>query len=241
MKHGWSFTIVAYTCGNCLVKSQLYGPRKVDHEFVLLGHVDKMMVFEDFLGNKDIIGGLSLVAVLMAMIFPFSDFIDHYQLTNPYAPLVTIAFMLLLQIIYPKTERWTPARGDTAVIMGTGTGFALGSWLNYRLGVIRGPPIPPPYMIMWPGYKVFGLALLRAIIGISCIVATRAFFKSVICALLCFVLRVDSKDLKSKQKIIVEIPLKFITYTAIGFVITYVSPFVFRLLCIERATAFTEV
>ncbi|PRD26322.1 UNVERIFIED_CONTAM: Sgpp1 [Trichonephila clavipes] len=125
--------------------------------------------------------------------------------------------------------------------MGTGTGFALGSWLNYRLGVICGPAIPPPYMIMWPGYKVFGLALLRAMIGISCIVATRAFFKSVTYALLCFVMRVDSRDLKSRQKILVEIPSNIITYTAIGFVITYIAPFVFRLLCIERETAFTEV
>lgn len=189
----------------------------------------------------DIIGGLSLVAILMTITLPLSDFIDHYQLTNPYSPLVTVAFMLILQIAYPKTERWTPARGDTAVIMGTGTGFALGSWLNYRLGVIRGPAIPPPYMIMWPGYKVFGLALLRAMIGISCIVATRAFFKSVTYALFCFVMRVNSRDLKSRQKILVEIPSNIITYTAIGFVITYVAPFVFRLLCIERETAFTEV
>ncbi|KFM73456.1 Sphingosine-1-phosphate phosphatase 1, partial [Stegodyphus mimosarum] len=176
----------------------------------------------------DIIGGLVLVAILMTVILPFSDMVDHYQLTNTYSPLVTIGFMLLLQIIYPKTERWTPARGDTAVIMGTGTGFALGSWLNYRLGVIRGPALPPPYDIMWPDYRVFGLALLRAIIGISCIVATRAFFKSVSYAIFCFVMRVDSSDLKSRQKILVEIPSKFITYTAIGFVITYVAPFVFR-------------
>lgn len=181
------------------------------------------------------------MAILMSVILPFSDFIDHYQLTNPYSPLITVAFMLILQLIYPNSNRWTPARGDTAVIMGTGTGFALGCWLNYSLGFIRGPALPPPYMIMWPGYKVFGLALLRAIIGISCIVATRAVFKNLTCALLCFVMRVDSRDLKSKQKVLVEIPSKFITYVMIGFVITYVSPFVFRLLCIERETAFTEV
>ncbi|XP_054713474.1 sphingosine-1-phosphate phosphatase 2-like [Uloborus diversus] len=189
----------------------------------------------------DIIGGLILVAVLMTIILPFSDMIDHFQLTDPYSPLITIAVMLLLQIIYPKTERWTPARGDTAVIMGTGTGFALGSWLNYRLGVIRGPAIPPPYNILWPGYRVFGLALLRAIIGISCIVATRAFFNSVTYAVLCFFMKEDRRDLKSKRKLLVEIPSKFITYCAIGFVITYVSPFVFRLLYIERETMFTEV
>ncbi|XP_015927970.2 sphingosine-1-phosphate phosphatase 2 [Parasteatoda tepidariorum] len=189
----------------------------------------------------DIIGGLCLVAVLMVIILPFSDYIDHFQLTNKFSPLITIAFMLFLQVTYPKTTRWTPARGDTAVIMGTGTGFALGSWLNYSLGVIRGPPIPPPYSILWPGYKVFGLALLRAMIGISCIIATRAFFNSITYGLLCYVMRVDPRDLKSRQKLLVEIPSKFLTYTAIGFVITYVSPFVFRLLNIERLTMFTEV
>lgn len=177
----------------------------------------------------------------MTVILPFSDMIDHYQLTDTYSPFVTLALMLLLQYIYPKTERWTPARGDTAVIMGTGAGFAFGSWLNYHLGIIRGPPLPPPYNIMWPDYRVFGLALLRAIIGILCIVATRAFFKSMTYAVLCFVMRVDASDFKSKQKLLIEIPSKLITYCAIGFVITYVAPFVFRLLCIERETMFTEV
>lgn len=182
-----------------------------------------------------------LVAILMTVILPFSDMIDHYQLTDKFSPLVTLLLMLLLQIIYPKTQRWTPARGDTAVIMGTGAGFAFGSWLNYYFGIIRGPPLPPPYSIMWPGYKVFGLALLRAIIGILCIVATRAFFKSVTYAVLCFVMRADTRDLKSRQNLFIEIPSKLITYCAIGFVITYVAPFVFRLLYIERETMFTEV
>lgn len=190
---------------------------------------------------SDIIGGLVLVALLMLVIIPFSDELDNFLLTNPYSPLVTVAIMILLLSVYPNSRDWTPARGDTAVIMGTCAGFAIGSWLNYRLGVIRGPGLPPPYKILWPDYGVIGLALLRAIIGILCIVATRAFFKTITYAILCYLLRLDANDLRSRQKTIVEVPYKFITYTAIGFVITYIAPCVFRLLNIERVTMFTEV
>ncbi|XP_023227373.1 sphingosine-1-phosphate phosphatase 1-like [Centruroides sculpturatus] len=190
---------------------------------------------------KDIIGGLVLVSLLMIIVVPLVDYIDHFQLTCVYSPLVILSASVAMAILYPKSDRRSPARGDTTIILGTGAGIYLGAWLNFQLGIIRGPGLPPPYQIIWPDYTLVGLALLRASIGILCVVASRAFFKSLSYAIVCYILRLDPNALETKQKTVVEMSYKFITYTTIGIMITYISPIVFRFLNIERITMFTEV
>ncbi|XP_023227396.1 sphingosine-1-phosphate phosphatase 2-like isoform X2 [Centruroides sculpturatus] len=189
----------------------------------------------------DIIGGLVLVSLLMIIVVPLVDYIDHFQLTCVYSPLVILSASVAMAILYPKSDRRSPARGDTTIILGTGAGIYLGAWLNFQLGIIRGPGLPPPYQIIWPDYTLVGLALLRASIGILCVVASRAFFKSLSYAIVCYILRLDPNALETKQKTVVEMSYKFITYTTIGIMITYISPIVFRFLNIERITMFTEV
>ncbi|XP_013781285.1 sphingosine-1-phosphate phosphatase 1-like [Limulus polyphemus] len=187
----------------------------------------------------DILGGLFLVTLLMVVLLPIIDTMDSFFLTHRFSPLVAILFTMLLVVFYPSSDRWTPARSDTAIILGSGAGLIVGAWLNYKLGIICGPGLPPPYQILWPDYHVVGLALLRASIGISCIVATRAIFKSMLYAVICNILKVDAQNLKTKHT--VQVFFKYLTYSAIGFTITYLSPVVFRFLNIERITMFTEV
>uniref|UniRef100_T1GYT9 Uncharacterized protein n=1 Tax=Megaselia scalaris TaxID=36166 RepID=T1GYT9_MEGSC len=58
-------------------------------------------------------------------------------------------------------------------------GLQIGAWLNYQLGYLVTPNSSPPYDIIWPNYQMFGLLLLRTILGLCCIVATRALSKSI--------------------------------------------------------------
>ena len=64
-------------------------------------------------------------------------------------------------------------RGDTTIILGSYLGIQIGFWLNYQTGVLKGPPIPPPYPILWPTYEQYGETLLRMMVGGVIIVATR--------------------------------------------------------------------
>ncbi|GAB6018409.1 hypothetical protein CHUAL_000124 [Chamberlinius hualienensis] len=102
----------------------------------------------------DVIVGVLLVGVLMFVVVPFIDAIDHFTLTQPYSPLYIISIYILMIIFYPDAGHWTPARGDSVIILGAGAGIALGSWLNFQWGIIRGPPMPPPYQILWPTYEM---------------------------------------------------------------------------------------
>jgi sphingosine-1-phosphate phosphatase 1 len=95
---------------------------------------------------------------------------------------------------------------------------------------------------------VVGLCFLRAAIGFSCIVATRAICKSASYATLCFLLQLNSSELKktahtapSSAKNTVEISYKYITYVLLGFNTLYLLPNVFKLLRIERPTFYTEI
>ncbi|XP_054154486.1 sphingosine-1-phosphate phosphatase 2-like [Oppia nitens] len=189
----------------------------------------------------DILAGLLLTALLMIIIIPLVDAIDHFHLTSLYSPLITIPLIVFLSTVYPKSDRWSPARGDTCIIMGSGAGILLGSWLNYQLGIYKGPSLPPPFPILWPGYEVIGLSLLRLSIGILCIIAARAFGKVLVFSLLCYIRNLDPRDPKNKIRVSIEIPSKVITYMAMGLTITYLSPVVFRFLNIERVTMFTEI
>ncbi len=182
-----------------------------------------------------------MTAFLMIIIIPLVDAIDQFHLTSPYSPFITIPLIVLLATFYPKSDRWSPARGDTCVIMGSGSGILLGSWLNFQLGIIKGPPLPKPFPILWPGYGVIGLSLLRLSIGILCLVAARAIGKLFVFSVLCYIRNLDPRDPKTKIRVSVEVPCKVITYMAMGLTITYLSPVVFRFLNIERVTMFTEI
>lgn len=185
--------------------------------------------------------GLILAALLMIILVPLVDAMDQFHLKSPYSPFITIPVIIAMAKFYPKSDRWSPARGDTCVIMGAGAGILLGSWLNYQLGIITGPGLPPPFPIVWPGHQVFGLALLRAAIGILCLLASRGLGKLVVFSIVCYVRKLDPRDPQTRNRAAVEVPYKLITYLGMGITITFLSPLVFRMLNIERETMYTEV
>ena len=81
------------------------------------------------------------------------------------------------------------------VILGSVVGLISGAWMNYQLGIINsnGPPIDPPFPVMWPSYKMLGLSLLRMVIGLAIVLVTRAIVKPLSKAF--FKGIVDSKNL----------------------------------------------
>lgn len=95
---------------------------------------------------------------------------------------------------------------------------------------------------------MLGMLILRTVIGLCCVLATRAIGKSVSYALLCSILGRDKTELirsentlENKDKIFVELSYKFITYGLIGFNLQYLLPNVFKFLGIGRPDFYTEV
>ncbi|XP_015216494.2 sphingosine-1-phosphate phosphatase 2 isoform X1 [Lepisosteus oculatus] len=165
----------------------------------------------------DVVCGALISAVLMTVTFPLWDTFDHLQLTSPLSPIVAVVLPFLLSYFYPRLDHYSTTRGDTTIILGAGAGCSVGYWANYQLGETYEPeggfpiPIPAPTLDM----AVYSFA--RFLVGILSLVITRQVVKSLSLRVLCFWLKVSTKDAEARQRVEIEVPSKFVTYFAIGF------------------------
>lgn len=142
------------------------------------------------------------------------------------------------------------SRGDTTMIISVATGILIGSWFNYQTGAFQPPDLSStrPYGIIWPTIDMLGLMVLRTVIGLCCVIATRAFGKSIAYAFVCMLLGRDQNEVKASEstlenrdKVIVELSYKFFVYSIIGFNVSCLLPNVFKMLNIGRPEFYTEI
>ncbi|KAB7507042.1 Sphingosine-1-phosphate phosphatase 2, partial [Armadillidium nasatum] len=179
------------------------------------------------------VGGLVLIAGLLSVLLPVIVALDRFMLTHPFSPLLSITLTIAMVVCYPTSDRWTSARGDTTVMVGVGCGCLVGYWMNYQIGMIYEPEVQPPFSIIWPTTKMVGL---------------KPIFKPLSINTICVLLQVDPKTYQTcpskipeKQRVIIELFYKFVTYMTIGFAIVCTCPILFKLLSIERLTFYTEM
>jgi len=193
----------------------------------------------------DILAGLTLVGLLLPVVIPLVDTLDSFFFTHEMGGFSLIALGLLLCLCYPTGDRWTPARGDTFVIVGSAIGLNLGSWLNYQLGIIRGPPpSSPPYAVMWPTGHMIGLLVLRQILGLILVVLSKTIGRKLMTSLQTRLQLPDERLKSTTEKnpgIVTELFTKFFTYILVGFTVTHIATNLFRSLGIERPSFHTEI
>lgn len=186
----------------------------------------------------DIIAGILFTSLIMSLYLPVADFVDVFTLTHPLAPVLVVGGTISAAVAYPSLDRWSTARGDTTVVIGTNAGVMVGSWLNHRLGYLKPAVEVPPYEIIYPAFHDIGLCLLRTCIGILILLATRAIVKLTVFWGLKLAFTIDEK---SKESLKVEIPYKFLPYATMGFMAIFLCPIAFDILNIARITSYTEM
>lgn len=196
----------------------------------------------------DIAAGLAMDVLLLPFILPLVHHADFFLLSSRWAPVITISLSLMAVWFYPGSDRWTPARGDTTIILGAYLGTQLGNWLNYRVGFFEGIPMQEAYPIIWPDWSVLGLTLLRLAIGAIIVVSTKAVFKPLSYLTACYLLKTDKATIQrqehsvnNRKKLAVELFYKFVTYVGVGFTTCFIAPFAFRFLGCERPSFYTEL
>ncbi|XP_035400613.1 sphingosine-1-phosphate phosphatase 2 [Cygnus atratus] len=176
----------------------------------------------------DVIGGALISAVLLVLLYPAWDSIDHLLLTSPFCPLLSIAVPLVLCYNYPKLDYYSPTRGDTTTILGAGAGATVGFWLNNQYAA-------PAYTSENLGFPLITsttvvLVLARFFTGLSVILLTRQLMKSVVLGTLCYCYKFPISDLEARRRLEVEVPYKFVTYSSVGFTATVIVPLLHGLL-----------
>lgn len=178
---------------------------------------------------QDVIGGTLISAVLLMLLYPAWDTIDHLLLTSPFCPLFSIVVPLVLCYNYPKLDYYSPTRGDTTTILGAAAGATVGFWLNNQYAA-------PAYTSksFQPGFPLVTsttvLMLARFFVGILVVLLTRWVMKSMVLGALGYRYQFPLRDLEARRRLEVEVPYKFVTYSSVGFTATVIVPLLHELL-----------
>lgn len=179
----------------------------------------------------DILGGIAISLFVLAIAIPCTNLMDDFIFNSFMAAPTGILIVIVLLYIYPvEPQHWSMDRGDTAAILGSGLGVYLAS-------VVQGPSPDDlahgPFHFTVPTLAVFGLGVVRFIVGILLLLPTRFIMK-----LLCFRLLPAIMPTHGVEEVVkrplVELPYKIITYGAIGFNALYLSHIVFQICGINR-------
>ncbi|XP_067099811.1 sphingosine-1-phosphate phosphatase 1 [Osmerus mordax] len=180
----------------------------------------------------DIIAGVTFSVLILVVFQPALDMIDNFYQTNHYAPFLIITLHIGMGLFSFTLDTWSTSRGDTAQILGCGAGMALGSHLNYRLGLM--PDIPLSQLPLSPpelSVSLVAVALLRLSLGVLLLLATRALMKALTIPLACRLFGIPSGDTrKARQHMEVELPYRYIVYGTMGFNTLFLVPLLFTYL-----------
>ncbi|XP_027134526.1 sphingosine-1-phosphate phosphatase 1 isoform X2 [Larimichthys crocea] len=187
----------------------------------------------------DVIAGVLYSSLILLFFLPALDLIDSFNLTCRYAPLIIISFHLGLGLFSFNLDTWSTSRGDTAQILGTGAGVALASHVNHLLGLMPDPtPEQLPFTFPTLSTGLVGVAMLRFVLGVLALVATRALMKAITIPLVCWVFGVPSGDVrKARQHMEVELPYRYIVYGTVGFNVLFLVPLLFSYMQLSREEA----
>uniref|UniRef100_A0A8C4F299 Sphingosine-1-phosphate phosphatase 1b n=1 Tax=Dicentrarchus labrax TaxID=13489 RepID=A0A8C4F299_DICLA len=181
------------------------------------------------LHKDDVIVGFLYSVLILILFLPVLDLIDGFNLTCRYAPLMIVSLHLGLGLFSFNLDTWSTSRGDTAQILGTGAGVALASHVNHLLGLMPDPtPDQLPLIMPALNARLVAVALLRLILGVLVLVATRALMKALTIPLVCRVFGVPCTDVrKARQHMEVELPYRYIVYGTVGFNVLFLVPLLF--------------
>ncbi|KAK5852992.1 hypothetical protein PBY51_006818 [Eleginops maclovinus] len=180
----------------------------------------------------EVITGFLYSLLILAFFQPILGKIDSFYMTDHFAPLVIIVSHVSLGLVAFSLDSWSTSRGDTAQALGTGVGAAIGTHVNYQLGLLLDPPLSSLPLTLPPiSFSLVLLALLRFVIGVAVILVTRMVMKAVTIPSLCRLFGLPTDDVRrARQHMKVELPYRYIVYSVVGFSCVSVVPLFFKIL-----------
>ncbi|XP_034404535.1 sphingosine-1-phosphate phosphatase 2 [Cyclopterus lumpus] len=178
----------------------------------------------------DVVCGALISAAILLLTYPYWEAFDRLQLTSRVSPVAALSLPLLLSYTYPAAARYSTTRGDTTTILGAGAGSSVGYWVNQQLGQTFEPRgrLPVPFPAMTAGALALGAA--RFLVGGAALLGTRQAAKTLSLRALYSWYGVPRSDGDARRRREIEVPYKFVTYTAVGLVNSILVNRVFVLL-----------
>ncbi|XP_033624109.1 sphingosine-1-phosphate phosphatase 2-like [Asterias rubens] len=180
----------------------------------------------------DIVAGVTLTCLLMALIWPWLDMLDHFQLTHPYAPVIIIIVTLLLCILYPALDGVGATRKDTISILGAMAGGSSAFWFNYHNGILPDADGPLGGVIMWPDMPTAGVMFVKYALVKVCAIILFFGTKFLVKKFFYYVVGIEVNE-ETKKLLIIQIPYGYIPHWLTMIIGFQLGPWIYRWLGLE--------
>lgn len=183
-----------------------------------------------------------MTALALPWMLSFVEYVDYYQVTNPYAPFVSILIPLLACVYYPKPKVWSITRGDTSNIVSIGTCVIFSFWLMYHLGWMTETPRPKtPQPFPEITYDWLYYSLVRMLFGVVALASSRIISKKIFVKLVCVCAGVDTKDIAKQRELGLEVPVRWLTIGGLAINTAFTLPLIFNYLGIIKPGYYSEL
>uniref|UniRef100_UPI00358F72EE sphingosine-1-phosphate phosphatase 1-like n=1 Tax=Myxine glutinosa TaxID=7769 RepID=UPI00358F72EE len=175
----------------------------------------------------DVIAGVALSALFLAIILPQTEALDAFQLQRPF---VIAAINLALALVSFQLDDWSTSRGDTAQILALGTGIAVGSAYTHALGLAPAGLTDRLAIVQSPS-RMLTLGALRFTFGLPFLVLTRIVLKAVSIPSACWLFGIPADNQREARKHArVELLYRYTTYCTVAFNAACTVPYLSSLL-----------
>ncbi|XP_037706162.1 sphingosine-1-phosphate phosphatase 2 [Choloepus didactylus] len=180
----------------------------------------------------DVVGGVLMTALLIALTYPAWTLIDCLDSAHPLIPVCVVVVLFFLCYNYPVSDDYSPTRADTTTIMAAGAGVTLGFWINHFFQLVSEPASSLPVTQNIPPLTtgMFVLCLSKFSVGIVLILLVRQLVQNLSLQVLYFWFKVVVRNKEARRRLEIEVPYKFVTYTSVGICATTFVPMLHRFL-----------
>ncbi|XP_007502267.1 sphingosine-1-phosphate phosphatase 2 [Monodelphis domestica] len=178
----------------------------------------------------DVVGGILISGLFIAVIYPAWDLIDHLESASLLFPICILVVPFFLCYNYPTSDFYTPTRGDTTTILAGGAGGTIGFWINPFFKLASEPTESAIQSIPPLTAKVLVLGLTKFMVGIVVVFLVRQLMRNLSLQVLYSWFNVVTKHKEARQRLEIEVPYKFVTYSSVGICATVFVPMLHQFL-----------
>ncbi|XP_045168515.2 sphingosine-1-phosphate phosphatase 2-like [Mercenaria mercenaria] len=187
----------------------------------------------------DVIVGCLISVVVFGTVVPFKDEIDWFIQTNPASPVLMFLLCVAFStVLYPAPEIGNQTRPDCVKVIAALTGCLMGQWGNYFNGMSQAIPPDGLFEVYLPSLKTIACAILRFMIGVLTVALVKTVVQTFSVKFLSYMFGLEKADRHHPK---IQIPYRFVTYMAVGIIISWTVPILHNKFGLGRPHYYMEV
>ncbi|XP_074047373.1 sphingosine-1-phosphate phosphatase 2 [Macrotis lagotis] len=178
----------------------------------------------------DVIGGILISGLFIAVTYPAWNLIDHLESASLLFPICILVVPFFLCYNYPVSDCYTPTRADTTTVLAAGAGGTIGFWISPFFKLVSEPTESAIQSLPLLTTKTLVLGLTRFMVGIVFVFLVRQLMQNLSLQVLYSWFKVVTRNKEARQRLEIEVPYKFVTYSSVGICATVFVPMLHQFL-----------